>query len=272
MLGYAARVLGIPYVVHLHGAIFVEYWADAPFWVVRSINHLFEGSERIIVLGQYWALAIAKRLPGVADKLVILPNATWPSTSRQCPATDGRVRITCLGQLGRRKGTPQLIAALELLADQADWSATIAGDGKVEESRASILKVAIADRVTVPGWLNAAETEDLLCRTDILVLPSYWENLPMVILEGFAHGVAVVSTPVGAIPEVIENGRNGLIVPVGDVAALAKALKRLIEDAEMRRRLGDAERGAHAERYEIQSYAKRLANIWRQSVSSRSHV
>jgi len=266
VLGYAARLLGIPYVVHLHGAIFIDFWSHAPFGLDGAINRLFENSHRVVVLGQYWAQAITSRLPHLKDKITILPNATQSSTSSQYPAANGSVRITCLGKLGERKGTPQLIAALELLAGRTDWTATIAGDGAVHETRLAAQKAAIEGRVTIPGWLNATETDDLLRRTDILVLPSYWENLPMVILEGFAHGIAVVSTPVGAIPEVIESGRNGLIVPVGDVATLATALRRLIEDADLRRRLGDRAREDHATRYELTSYVKRLAVIWKQSV------
>jgi glycosyltransferase involved in cell wall biosynthesis len=84
----------------------------------------------------------------------------------------------------------------------------------------------------------------------------------MVILEAFAHGIAVVATPVGAVPEVIEDGRNGLLIPVGDVDALAHALRRLIEDPLMRARLGEAARRDHAERYEIGGYIKRLTQVW----------
>ena len=78
----------------------------------------------------------------------------------------------------------------------------------------------------------------------------------MVILEAFAHGIAVISTPVGAIPEVIDNGRNGLIVPVGDSATLAAAPERLISDPNLRDRLGGAARQDHASRYEISSYVE----------------
>ena len=84
----------------------------------------------------------------------------------------------------------------------------------------------------------------MLSHTDVFVLPSTAENLPMAIIEAFAFGIAVVATPVGAIPELIDHERNGLIVPVGDVKALADALRALIVDFELRGRLGNA---AHRE-------------------------
>jgi glycosyltransferase involved in cell wall biosynthesis len=267
ILGYAARILGVPYVTHLHGAIFFEYWSSAPLWISRSIDHLFRHSRCVIVLGRYWAQGIADRLPDVEDKIAILPNATPSNASVRLASADGRIRITFLGQLSKRKGTAELIAALQSLACRTDWIATLAGDGSVEESRAIVRNSALESRIKIPGWLGESETDDLLDQTDILVLPSRSENLPMVILEGFARGIAVISTPVGAIPEVIDNGRNGLIVPAGDVAALANALERLISDPNLRRRLGSAARRDHANRYEISSYVQHLAAIWRHSLS-----
>ena len=84
----------------------------------------------------------------------------------------------------------------------------------------------------------------------MLALPSFVETLPMAVVEAFAYGVAVVATPLGAVPEVIAHERNGLLVPVGDAEALANALNQLIEDGALRRRLSDAARRDHAERYE----------------------
>jgi glycosyltransferase involved in cell wall biosynthesis len=79
----------------------------------------------------------------------------------------------------------------------------------------------------------------------------------------------VVATPVGAVPEVIAHERNGLLVPVGNVEALANALNQLLEDRALRRRLGDAARRDHAERYEINNYVKRLVAIWQKAARCR---
>ena len=85
----------------------------------------------------------------------------------------------------------------------------------------------------------------------------------MAIIEAFAAGVAVVATPVGAIPEVIQNGQNGILVPTGDSEALAGALELLIADPSLRRRLGNNARSDHAKRYEMRSYIAALIDIWR---------
>jgi glycosyltransferase involved in cell wall biosynthesis len=272
VLGLAARLLKVPYIVHLHGCGFDEYWSETNDYLAHQIKLLFKHSAHCIVLGSYWARAIAARVPEIADRISVLPNATSPIRLEQEVVPGGRIKITFLGQLGRRKGTPQLIEALAKLAGRNDWSATIAGDGDVDESRTQVQRQGIADRVEIPGWLGSSDTELLLRRSDILVLPSFSENLPMVILEAFAHGVAVISTPVGAVPEVIDHERNGLLVPVGDVAALHTAIERLVSDRDLRKRLGSAAKADHAQRYEIGPYVTRLVAVWHQTLDElKSH-
>jgi glycosyltransferase involved in cell wall biosynthesis len=262
IVGRVAEALGIPYVVHLHGAIFAEFWSGASPLVAGAIDRLFERSEQIVVLGNYWAGVVRDHLPHVSSKVVVIPNATPARRLAAIPAQDGVVRITCLGELGERKGTPQLIEALARVAHIANWSATIAGNGRIEESRLQVRKHGIDGRVTIPGWLEADAVNDLLCRTDVLVLPSFAENLPMAVLEAFAHGIPVISTPAGATAEAVQHGRNGLLVPAGDVFGLAQALERLIEDDDLRDRMGKVAEADHAERYDIGKYVRRLSALW----------
>jgi glycosyltransferase involved in cell wall biosynthesis len=267
VLARMARRLGIPYVVHLHGSRFDQFWPSTGAWSRRAIDRLFVESAEIVVLGRYWAKLVTDRLPQVADKVSILPNATAPAPAG-VERSRKTVHICFLGILGARKGTWELVEALGRLAGSREWSATIAGNGEVDECRARVGRLEIADRVDVPGWLDPRAVEELLARADILVLPSKAENLPMAILEAFARGIAVVATPVGAIPEVIDHGRNGLIVSVGDVEQLAGSLGRLISDRELRHSLGAAAKRDHSERYEIGGYVARLAAIWRHAATS----
>jgi glycosyltransferase involved in cell wall biosynthesis len=269
MIAAIARYSRVPYVVHLHSGRFGGFWADSGVYLARKIDGLFMDSAAIIVLGQCWARLVVDRLPSVQDKTTILPNTTASPNGPHRGCADGeRIQITFLGHVLPEKGVPQLIEALGKLSARADWSATIAGNGELDRTRSHAQRLAIADRVDIPGWLGPDETAALLRRTDILVLPSFVENLPMVVIEGFAYGLAVVATPVGAVPEVIDHERNGLLVPVGDVEALAGALHRLLEDRELRRSLGEAARLEYAERYEINTYITRLVSTWRKAAGS----
>jgi glycosyltransferase involved in cell wall biosynthesis len=263
-----ARYCGVPYVVHLHGGGFEYFWLTAGARLRRAVDRMFVESDRIVVLGRYWVDVVAGWLPRTRGKIEVFANATYSATGENEPAGDRRVRLTFLGELGRRKGTPQLLEALGRLADRYDWTATIAGNGDVEETRASARRLGIADRVTIPGWLDSEATAEVLRRSDILVLPTFIENLPMIILEAFAHGVPVITTPVAAITEVLDHERNGLLVPVGDIDALVSALRRLVEDPALRGRLGRAAREDHARAYDIRGYAARLVDLWRDVAQS----
>jgi glycosyltransferase involved in cell wall biosynthesis len=272
VLGRAARSLGIPYVVHLHGSRFHQFWPTASDYWARAVDRFFIESAEIIVLGRFWENLIVSRLPGVKSKITILANATAPAAPAVsgCEAADGRVHISFLGELGARKGTPQLVEALSLLATRQDWRATIAGNGDVEQTRMRAGERGIAGRLDIPGWLDAAGVNRVLGTTDIFVLPSFAENLPMAILEAFARGIAVVATPVGAVPEVVDHGRNGLIVKTGDAGELAAALELLISDGELRRRLGATARQDHARRFEIGGYLTEMATIWRRAAAAKA--
>ncbi len=263
MLAALARQLGVPYVIHLHSGRFDQFWRTAGPRLATMIDKSFGGAGAVIVLGKYWARVVCERVPAAQSKTFVLANATAPSGGSFVPASDGRVRITFLGKIGPNKGTRQLIEALAALKHRSDWTATICGNGAVEESRDLVGRLGIADRALFPGWLDDRETAEQLRNTDIFVLPSFSEGLPMSILEAFARGIAVVATPVGSVPEVIEHERNGLLVPVGDVPALTLALERLISDSALRRALGAAAQLDHAARFDINVYMPRLAAIWR---------
>ena len=268
VLGRIAQRLGIPYVVHLHGSRFHQFWPSAGAYWAHAVDRLFAESAEIIVLGRFWEDLIVRRLPDVKNKITVLPNATAPADTHQYMGANAPVHVSFLGELGPRKGTPQLIEALGRLASRNDWNATVAGNGDVDRTRAHVLRLGLSDRVEVPGWLDSVEVKKVLGRTDIFVLPSFAENLPMAILEAFARGIAVIATPVGAVPEVVDHGRNGLIVQVGDVAELADALARLISNRCLRRTLGANAKLDHSQRYNIGSYVSEIVRIWRRAAHS----
>ncbi len=259
-----ARLLRVPYVLHLHGSRFRQYWEGAKGALRSEIDAMFLGAARILVLGSVWRDLVAAMTPEAASRVAILPNATRPPEPARLAAAAPRedVVILFLGRLGARKGVPQLIEALAGL-DPGHWRCIIAGDGDVEGTRAEIARRGLGDRVSAPGWVGPSEVESLLGEADILVLPSFDENLPMSVIEAMAHGLAVVATPVGAVEDIVADGQTGLLVPPGDTEALRQALKRLVADPALRRRLGEAARSLHAARLAIGPYADALAGHWR---------
>jgi glycosyltransferase involved in cell wall biosynthesis len=267
LIAALAHRLGIPYVIHLHGADYREYWDNASPRFARAIATMFEGAGQIVVLGTVWAEFIARKLPSARDRISIVPNAT-ARRDRHEHRRDGKVHILFLGRLGDRKGVPQLAEALKGLLPLAGWRATIAGDGPVEEARRQARALGLADRVTLPGWVGPAEVDALLGSADILVLPSLSENLPMSVIEGMAAGLAVVTTPVGAVPDIVTDEVSGLIVPPADVPALTEALRRVITDADLRDRLGRAAQEVHRARLDLSAFGDNMQQAWHRAVAT----
>ncbi len=192
-----------------------------------------------------------------------MPNGV-PRETASCRQGDASVRILFLGRLCARKGVPELISALALPALRGlDWVATIAGDGNAAPFRAMVGWHGLQGRVALPGWAGRAETAALLAQADILVLPSYHEALPLAVLEALAAGVAVITTPVGAIPEFLEHGRSALLVKPGAPAELAAAILLLVQSPDLRARLAQGGHAVFREKLEIGRVAARMAALYR---------
>lgn len=260
-----ARTLGIPYAVHLHGALYHKFFVKLPPSLQRPIKRAFRDAARVIVLGEIWRTFVIETLSALPERVSVMPNAVPTPARMREPDSDGITRMLFLGRLGERKGSRILIEALALLKDKRGWRAVIAGDGEIEETRRAVARAGIEARVEVPGWLGPVETATRLATSDVLVLPSFAENLPMSVIEGMAAGLAVIATPVGATPDIVKHGKTGLLVPPGDIEALAAALAQLIDDAALRERLSEASTRFHREHLEIGAYARRLISLWREA-------
>jgi glycosyltransferase involved in cell wall biosynthesis len=166
-----------------------------------------------------------------------------PGSDPALPApfsNDGVVRLLSVGSVVPVKGYDVLVAALATLAD-IPWRLTIAGDRTRDMAAAArldgdISAYGLGGRVAVLGAVSPGRVIELYLDADVFVLPSRFEGYGMALAEAITHGLPVVSTRAGAIPDTVPAGA-GLLVPPGDVAALAAALRRLISDRAERQRL-----------------------------------
>ena len=261
-----ARAAALPYVLHIHD---YDYAVDvrARGGLMRGlVRGMFAAAAQIIVLGTEAERTLRAALALPDAPVLVLPNAVpdphpAPRAAATVAAADP-AHLVFLGRLSARKGVPELLEALASSALAAlPWRATLAGDGPVEEFRARAAALGLADRVSFTGWIDQPAASALCAAADILVLPSRAEGLAMSVLEGLAHGLAVVATPVGAHAEVIEPEQSGLLVPPGDEAALAVALIRVIGDPALRERLRAGARQRFVARFDVCSYSSRLARL-----------
>jgi glycosyltransferase involved in cell wall biosynthesis len=178
--------------------------------------------------------------------------------------SDRQLRILFLGNLMERKGVGDLLEALARKPlSGMNWRATFAGGGAIELYRRKADGLGLLPRVDFAGWVDQRRAAELLAASDVLVLPSYDEGLPLVILEALTAGVPVVCSPVGAIPEVLENGKSAVYVQPGDSQGLADALAELGRDAALRERLALEGRALYDREFSLEIFAARVVGIYR---------
>jgi glycosyltransferase involved in cell wall biosynthesis len=178
----------------------------------------------------------------------------------------GPAKLLAVGSLIPRKGYDVLVAALAQLT-HLSWRLVVAGDcGRspqtFQQVRADIARFGLADRITLLGTVGADELTPLYESADLFVLPSRFEGYGMAYTEAIAHGVPVVGTTAGAIPETVPAGAGVLVSP-DNVEALAAALQQLIADADARERLAAGARAATfpSWREQAASFARVLDNL-----------
>ncbi len=262
VLTQAARLLGAVHVLHLHDYDYAADVARRPPWQQRAIRRMFRGAQRVIVLGKRDCAVAHDRLRVPQDRIETLNNAV-PDPGERPQAAEGPARILFLGRLSERKGVPELLAALASTEMAAGgWTAVLAGDGPVEDYQRQVADLGLADRVSLPGWVDEEAVRALCRAADILVLPSHAEGLAMAVLEGLAHGLTVVTTPVGAHEEVIVDGETGVFVPPGDAKALARTLADLVADPVHRATLSRQGRNRFIDHFSMEAYMTRLQDIY----------
>jgi len=174
-----------------------------------------------------------------AEHVSVVPPGN-DHVARARGSCDGTVRLVSVGSVVPGKGYDVLIAALAKIGDMS-WRLTIVGDltrdvAAAAQLRADVEGYGLADRITMLGALPPEEVMHLYLASDIFVLASRFESYGMALAEAISHGLPVVSTTAGAIPETVPTDA-GLLVPPDDAAALAKAMRRLIGDTAERGRL-----------------------------------
>jgi glycosyltransferase involved in cell wall biosynthesis len=271
ILGYIGKLLNIPVVIHMHGAKFGQMWDAASPRRRKAILGVLRRADAIVVLGQFWKQYLINDLGLPPEKVHVVANGVPdPGVAPKPPKQYPKVSILFAGQVGQRKGVGDLLQALAKPAVRAlDWELVIAGSGEIESHTKLARELGIGDRVRFLGWVDLQKISELMRSADIFVLPSYLEGLPMAIIEAMANGLPVVTTPVGAIPDMITDGETGLLAPAGDVDALSGAFLRLLQSPELRAKISAAARQRYLRDFTVSAMCDGLETVFN-SVSAKS--
>lgn len=263
-----ARLFKVPVILHLHGSEMKPFYASQKPFAQKLIRSHLEKADRVLVLSESWRAFVSSIAP--AARITVVPNYVTVS-----PLPDRATRrlkdILFLGLIGPRKGTFDLIDSFaEIAPSHADARLVIGGNGQVEDAAAQIDRLGLDGQAILAGWVDGPRKAELLAECGIYALPSYNEGLPMSVLEAMAAGLAVVTTRVGGIPELVTDGVDGLLIEPGDKAGLAAALDRLLAEDGFRQRIADAGRARIEAAYSDRTVLPMLHAIYGEVAAGRT--
>ena len=245
----SARALGRRVAVHLRGGRYAEFYAEANPALQAVLRRAWGAADLAIVQAPRLATMFAEAAPHV--RIEVLPNGLPARTYAPKQTYDrDSLRILFVGHLIASKGFDDLLVAFRQLR-RARPEAVLVCAG---EARATISEPGVEH----VGIVTGAAKAELFMKADLFVLPSYSEGFSLALLEAMFHGLPIITTNVGAAPDVIAND-HGILVEPGDITALAAALERLAADPALREAMGRRNAREARDRYELDDVARRLA-------------
>jgi glycosyltransferase involved in cell wall biosynthesis len=230
-----ANVLHKRVILHIHAASEESLFQKTPRWAWKFA---FDNADRVIALSPSWAEIIRRNTEH--SNIIVLPNPVkmFSSAPRKVGLSP---RVLYVGKLESRKGFDTLIAAAAIvLRDFPKAEFWFAGHGELKEASEQASQLGISSQVRLLGWVSAEELERIYDHVDLFCLPSHNEGVPMSVLEAMSHGLPVICTPVGGIPDVVKDGSNGMFVEPGNADSIANMILRLLREPELAASLADA--------------------------------
>lgn len=217
---------GIPYSFTVHGP--EEF--DRPQFL--KLKQKIEKSKFVVAISSFGRSQLQRWVDYVHwPKIKVVHCGLEPSFYQGViPDNSSSNKLVCVGRLCEQKGQLLLVEAAKQLAEQGvDFELVLAGDGELRQPiEALIQQYKLGSQIRITGWISSAQVRDYLLEARAMVLPSFAEGLPVVIMEAMSLKRPVISTYIAGIPELVESKKSGWLVPAGDVTALADAMKNAL--------------------------------------------
>jgi glycosyltransferase involved in cell wall biosynthesis len=261
---FLGKVLRCKIVCHIHGGGFGHFASQMNYFKRVIFKFTLESSDSLIVLTDYWKQSLS----------YYAPNASWKIVENGVPLPKKNLFFNkkptiflFIGDLSQQKGVRDLIKAAAAAAiDGFDGIICIAGHeaspGQLESLHELTKEEGIQHQIKFLGVVLGEEKKKLLSGATCLVLPSYVEGLPMVLLEAMSYGIPVISTMVGGIPELVKHNREGFLIEPGNINSLAKYLLLIQNDPLLAQKLGVEARKKIENSYSIDVIAGKVLKIY----------
>lgn len=249
-------------IIHLHGSEFKDFYNNGDKKRKSQIRELFTIADVSVVLGEDWKQFIKEIAPN--SNVIVVNNAiALPDIGEKKP--NENLTFLFLGALIKRKGVIDLLTAVQTIKKEGitNFKVLIAGSGEEENTLKNYVEENnLGDCVEFLGWINNTQKPGILKKSDVLVLPSYNEGLPIAILEAMSYGLPILSTNVGSIREAVVTGENGCLFKPGEVAKMASEMKKMIDDMDYWRQSSLKSRDICEEKFSDRVFFDKIQNIY----------
>lgn len=261
---YFAKLLNKKTIFHFHPSN--EKFLFKPY--NKKLYHkLFSEADLTLVLSQQWQKWIKDAL-GLQDKIRVLYNP--------CPKVNKRddirkQNILFAGTIIPRKGYETLLRGFAIIANKyPQWRIIFAGNGEIETAKSIAVELSIENQVEFKGWISGKEKEKVFQEASIYCQTSYSEGFPMGVLDAWAYGLPVITTPVGGIPDIAVDGKNMLLFTPGDIIQLSIQIERMITDKTLRERISAASYEFANHKFNIDTINQQLKDIYTELMTAKS--
>lgn len=259
-----SRVFPVRYSMTLHGS--GEFVDVVGFHLAEKVRY----AHFVVTISLFGRSQVMNASdPAHWHKVIVVPlgvdTAEYAPRARAPESSGAPLRLISVGHLSPMKGYPLLIEAVQLLrARGKSVKLTLIGEGSSREALAELIRtLGLEEQVCLAGACNHDRVPDYLAESDVFAMSSFLEGVPVVLMEAMAMELPCVATRITGIPEIIDDGVDGLLVPPGSAECLAEAIGRLA-DPDLRRHLGTAARRKVESRYQLSRNAERLCEAFRE--------
>ena len=249
-----AKMMGKKTVIHLHcGSQIDDIWGTV-------YQQMFEQCDCGIVLSEGLKKKIEEHIETTA-KIRVVYNPCPIITNTENYEKKNHVLFS--GTLYEGKGYKDLIRAFSKVADaHKDWKVVLAGNGEVKQARELSDQLGVSEQVQLLGWVGGEAKHRIFSEAKVLCLPSYAEGFPMAVLDAWAYGLPVITTPVGGIPDVAVDGENMLLFNPGNIDTLAERLDLIMSDESLRDKLSVSSAKMASEKFNLDTITAQVAEIY----------
>lgn len=217
-------------------------------------------ADLVVLLAKKWQTLFQELYTDIKTPTTVVYNAC--ETVPEVPFEEKEKIIMMAAYFNDNKSPDLLLKAWRKIKDHyPEWRVSMLGNGEVERFRQMTAEMGLQDTVTFTGYVVGKERDDYFRKASIYCMCSYEEGFPMVVLEAWAYGICLVTTPVGGLPDVLEDGKNALTFDFGDWEGLADRLSRLIDHEEERRAMATYSRRFVYEQFSLSAINRQYEKI-----------